>query len=99
MSEKSAIMEALANVEDPELFMSIVDLGLVYRVEVQDDKVEIDYTLTSPGCPLSDIIEADIVKNLGEVTELPVHAQLVWEPMWIPDFMTEEAKLSLGYPI
>ena len=99
MSEKSAVMDALANVQDPELLMSIVDLGLVYRAEVLDDRVEIDYTLTSPGCPLSDIIEADILKNLADVTELPVYTQLVWEPMWIPDYMSEEAKLSLGYPI
>ncbi len=99
MPTKSELMESLSNVEDPELLMSIVDLGLVYRAEIFEDKIEVDYTLTSPGCPLSDIIEADIVKNVEIVTELPVHAKLVWEPVWSPDFMSEEAKLSLGYPI
>lgn len=97
--EKSEIMSALTAVEDPELLMSIVDLGLVYRAEVHDDRVEVDYTLTSPGCPLSDIIESDIVKNIAMITDLPVQARLVWEPLWSPDYMSDEAKLSLGYPI
>jgi len=99
VSNKSAVMDALSNVQDPELMMSIVDLGLVYRVDILDDRIEIDYTLTSPGCPLSDIIERDIVMNLEDVTELPVYAKLVWEPLWSPDYMSDEAKLSLGYPI
>ena len=97
--EKSEIMSALTAVEDPELMMSIVDLGLVYRAEVVDDQIEVDYTLTSPGCPLSDIIERDIVNNLALISDMPVQAKVVWEPMWSPDFMSDEAKLSLGYPI
>jgi len=97
--DKNEILSALTAVEDPELLMSIVDLGLVYKAEVVDDHIEIDYTLTSPGCPLSDIIERDIVKNVGLISDLPVQARLVWEPMWSPDYMSDEAKLSLGYPI
>ena len=99
MLTKNDIIEVLSKVEDPELGMSIVDLGLVYRVEVLDEKVEVDYTLTSPGCPLSEIIERDIIGGLKAVTELPVSAQVVWEPMWQPEYMTDEAKLTLGYPI
>jgi metal-sulfur cluster biosynthetic enzyme len=99
LPEKTELLDALAKVEDPELSMSIVDLGLVYRAEILEDRVEVDYTLTSPGCPLSEIIERDIVKQAGTVTDLPVHARLVWEPLWSPDYMSDEAKLSLGYPI
>jgi metal-sulfur cluster biosynthetic enzyme len=99
MPEKGEILEALRNVEDPELFMSIVDLGLIYNIDVLEDKIEIEYTLTSPGCPLSEVIERDMHANLGIVTELPVQIRLVWEPVWSPDYMTDEAKISLGYPI
>ncbi|MBT3276269.1 MAG: metal-sulfur cluster assembly factor [Spirochaetales bacterium] len=99
MPTRGEILDALKNVEDPELFMSIVDLGLVYRVEVHEDAVEIDYTLTSPGCPLSEQIERDIHMNVEIVTELPIKPKLVWEPVWGPEYMSDEAKISLGYPI
>jgi metal-sulfur cluster biosynthetic enzyme len=97
--ERKEIIEALRNVEDPELLMSIIDLGLVYRAEVVNDAIEIDYTLTSPGCPLSDIIERDIVKEVGTISNLEVKTQLVWEPRWSPDYMSDEAKITLGYPV
>ena len=99
MPTKNEILEMLSNVEDPELGMSIVDLGLVYRVEVLDTGIEIDYTLTSPGGPLSEIIERDIIASLKDVSSLPVSVKVVWEPMWQPDYMTDEAKITLGYPI
>ena len=92
-------LEALKNVNDPELMINIVDLGLVYRVEVSEDKVEIDYTLTSPGCPLSEMIESEIHHKMGEICSLPLVLNLVWAPMWGPEFMTDEAKVELGYPI
>ena len=99
MPSRDEVIKVLESVEDPELMMSIVDLGLVYRVEVGDEGIEIDYTLTSPGCPLSEIIERDIVANVEIITELPVQTKLVWNPPWSPDYMTDEAKISLGYPI
>lgn len=99
MVTRAEILDVLEGVQDPDLFMSITDLGLVYRVEVLKDKVEIDYTLTSPGCPLSEIIERDIIAAVETVTDLPVRPQVVWEPMWQPDFMSDEAKISLGYPV
>ena len=99
MPSRSEVLEALRNVEDPELMMNIIDLGLVYRVEVQQKVVEIDYTLTSPGCPLSEMIERDILANVEIITDLPVQTKLVWSPPWSPDYMSDEAKISLGYPI
>jgi metal-sulfur cluster biosynthetic enzyme len=92
-------MDVLGNVQDPDVLMSIVDLGLVYRVEILEDRVEIDYTLTFPGCPLSEVIERDILAAVETVTDLSVQARLVWEPVWNPDFMSDEAKISLGYPV
>ena len=99
MVTRAEILDVLDTVQDPDLFMSIVDLGLVYRVEVMKERVEIDYTLTTPGCPLSEIIERDIIAAVEKITELTVELRVVWEPMWQPDFMTDEAKISLGYPV
>ena len=99
MITKAEVLDVLGNVQDPDVLMSITDLGLVYRVEILKDRVEIDYTLTFPGCPLSEIIERDIVAAVETVTDLAVQTKLVWEPMWSSDFMSDEAKISLGYPV
>lgn len=99
MVQRGEILDVLKDVEDPELLMSVVDLGLVYRVDVRDDHVEIDFTLTSPGCPAGDMIQEQIVEVVEKHTGLPVEANLVWTPQWGPEYMSDEAKLSLGYPI
>lgn len=99
MVTRREIIDALKNVEDPELLMSIMDLGLVYRAEVVNGSIEVDYTLTSPGCPLSDIIERDIQKEVGNISDLEIKTCLVWEPRWSPDYMSDEAKITLGYPV
>ena len=79
--------------------INIIDLGLIYRVDVKEEAIEIDYTLTSMGCPLSEMIERDIVANVEIVTELPVRTKQVFSPPWSPDYMTDEAKIALGYPV
>ncbi len=100
VSVKIACLDALRKVIDPEIGINIVDVGLIYRVEASDDAVEVDYTLTSPGCPLAEEIEADIRKYVGEVAgDREVKTELVWSPPWNIDFMSEEARLELGYPI
>jgi metal-sulfur cluster biosynthetic enzyme len=97
---RGAVLEELKNVMDPELGMNIVDLGLVYRVDVTDEKVEVDFTLTYPGCPAGESIQQDITSTLQDFTGMEnVAINLVWDPPWRPDFMTEEARVSLGYPI
>jgi metal-sulfur cluster biosynthetic enzyme len=94
------IMVALSGVNDPEINIPITDLGLVYKVEIEGDHVIIDFSLTSPGCPLADYLENEIktavssVDGVGEIT-----TNLVWTPYWGPELMNEEAKLSLGYSI
>ncbi len=100
MVTKGEILDALTGVIDPEIGMNIVDVGLVYRVEPSEDSVEIDFTLTSPGCPLADVIVEDMKKQVAEKTGITeVKTNLVWNPPWSIDFMSEEARLELGYPV
>ncbi|MFP4373939.1 MAG: metal-sulfur cluster assembly factor [Spirochaetaceae bacterium] len=100
MASKGGVLEALKRVIDPEIGLNIVDLGLVYNVEVTDDAIEVEFTLTSPGCPLGDMITNDIRQAVREATGVDtVHANLVWDPPWTVEFMSEEAKLDLGLPI
>lgn len=93
------IFNLLKGVIDPELMVNIIDLGLVYGVRVDENSatIEIDITLTSPGCPLGDVIMEDveqIVKNT--YSEFKVKVNLVWEPTWTLDRLTQEGKEALG---
>lgn len=100
MQSKGELLDALKEVIDPEIGMNIVDVGLIYRVEPGDEKVEIDYTLTSPGCPLADVIERDITQAIQRASGIEnVVCNLVWNPPWSLDFMSEEARIELGFPI
>jgi metal-sulfur cluster biosynthetic enzyme len=100
MVSKGEVLDALSRVVDPEIGLNIVDVGLVYRVDVVEDHIEIDFTLTSPGCPLADTIMQDIHTEVTQATGISdVQANLVWSPPWSLDFMSEEARLQLGYPI
>jgi len=101
MVSKTDIIESLKRVIDPEIGLNIVDVGLIYRVEVIDEEtVEIDFTLTTPGCPLGDSINNDIITVVQEDHAVKnVVTNLVWNPPWNLEFMSEEARLDLGYPI
>lgn len=99
MITKEAVLDQLRKVLDPELNVNIVDLGLVYDVIIDQEKksVEINMTLTSPGCPLSFVFEEWVpaaVKNLEEVKD--VRISLVWEPAWNPDMIQDDVKEDLG---
>lgn len=92
------VMEALKNVHDPELGINIVDLGLVYGVEVEGATVHITYTLTTMGCPIGPLIEAEIQQFLAGVEGVSeVEAEMVLRPPWTPEMMSEEAKAALGF--
>jgi metal-sulfur cluster biosynthetic enzyme len=99
MPTKEAVFEALRRVEDPELGMDIVDLGLVYEVEVAEPNVKVVHTLTSMGCPAGPMIQEDIVTTVRasfpEVAE--VELELTWDPPWTPDLMSDDAKFILGF--
>jgi len=94
------IMNALSRVYDPEINVPITDLGLVYKVDLDGDHVIIDFSLTSPGCPLGDYLENEIRTNVSKVKGVgSITTNLVWTPYWGPELMNDEARLSLGYSI
>lgn len=91
------ILEALKVVIDPELGISVVDLGLIYDVEVHDEVVKVTYTLTTMGCPVGPLIEQQMQSIL---TQLPgikiIDARLTFEPPWSMERMSEDARLAMG---
>jgi FeS assembly SUF system protein len=95
---KARVVEAISQVYDPEIPVNIYELGLIYRLEVaRDGMVEIDMTLTSPACPVAGSLPGDVEIRVREVEGVnDVHIELVWEPPWSPEKMTEAAKLELG---
>ncbi len=97
-SLKERVLEVLKNVHDPELGVNIVDLGLVYGVEIEDKTVHVTYTLTTMGCPIGPLIEAEMKQFLSGVEGIDeVNAEMVLRPPWTPEMMSEEAKAALGY--
>ncbi|MBQ9523698.1 MAG: DUF59 domain-containing protein [Bacteroidaceae bacterium] len=93
------VIEVLRTVYDPEIPVNIYDLGLIYRVELNDDATElsVDMTLTAPSCPAADFILEDVRQKLETISVLTkVDVQLVFEPEWNKDMMSEEAKVELG---
>ena len=92
------VFEALRVVEDPELGMDVVDLGLVYDVAVEGDAVSVTYSLTSMGCPAGAQIEQDIRDVVGSMEGVgTVKAELTFSPPWSPDMMSDDAKSVLGF--
>jgi metal-sulfur cluster biosynthetic enzyme len=93
------VYEALRNVYDPELGINIVDLGLVYDVQVEGDgHVRIEYTLTTMGCPIGPLIEQQMQAFLAPLPGVTsVDIEMVLRPPWSPEMMSEEAKAALGY--
>ncbi len=92
------VLDALRNVYDPELGINIVDLGLVYEVRVDPDgSVDIEYTLTTMGCPIGPLIEDQMRALLANVEGAgEVRPEMVLRPAWSPEMMSDEAKAALG---
>ncbi|MBU8682917.1 metal-sulfur cluster assembly factor [Bacillus sp. GM2] len=95
---KENIMGALEQVVDPELGVDIVNLGLVYDVDMDENgKTDVTMTLTSMGCPLAPIIVDEVKKALADIPEVKeVDVQIVWNPPWTRDKMSRYAKIALG---
>lgn len=92
------VRQALRQVKDPELDMNIVDLGLVYDVEVDDGLVRINMTLTSPGCPAGPMITNDIYKAVRAIDGVKdVDIDIVWEPYWTPDRIDPKIRAMMGF--
>ncbi|MBE3599116.1 MAG: metal-sulfur cluster assembly factor [Limnochordaceae bacterium] len=95
---EEVVREALRQVVDPELGLNIVDLGLVYGIDVQDGKVHIRMTLTAIGCPLSFMVNEMVNQAVRQIPGVEsVEVELVWDPPWTPDKMSEEARALLGF--
>lgn len=93
------VVEMLKTVYDPEIPVNVYDLGLIYRIELNDDltQLDVDMTMTAPSCPMADFILEDVRQKLETIEGLAtVNVNLVFEPEWTQDMMTEEAKLELG---
>ena len=92
------IIEALKAVYDPEIPVNIYELGLIYRVDVEDDNaVKIEMTLTSPGCPVAGTLPGEVEEKVRAVEGVKdAEVEVVWDPPWNPSMMTEEAQLELG---
>ncbi|HEY3208158.1 MAG TPA: metal-sulfur cluster assembly factor [Gaiellaceae bacterium] len=98
MPTREEVFEALRAVEDPELGMDIVELGLLYDVEVEGPKVRVIHTLTSMGCPVGPMIQENvdqIVRAMPDVEDVDV--ELTWDPPWSPEKMSDDAKFILGF--
>ena len=100
MPTEEAVREALRSVDDPEAGMNIVDLGLVYGIDVTLERVRVELTLTSPACPLGDLISDNARRAITALLPdgVGVDVELVWEPFWTPDRMSESAKQTFGWP-
>ena len=93
-----SIRQALRQVKDPELDMNIVDLGLVYDIEVDEGLVRINMTLTSPGCPAGPMITNDIYKVVRAMAGVKdVDIDIVWEPYWTPDRIDPRIRAMMGF--
>lgn len=91
------IVEVLKTVYDPEIPVNIYDLGLVYKIDMDGTVVSIDMTFTAPSCPMADFILDDVKQKVEGVTGITkAIVNLVYEPEWSRDMMSEEAKLELG---
>lgn len=100
LSIEERAIELLKTVFDPEIPVNIYDLGLIYRIEVKEENttLEVDMTLTAPNCPAADFIVEDVQQKLECIEGLTqVKVNLVFEPEWTKDMMTEEAKMELGF--
>ena len=95
---KSKVIEEIKKIYDPEIPVNIYELGLIYKIEVDEkNKINIDMTLTSPNCPVAESLPKEVKENIMKVEGVSdVNLNLVWEPPWDKDKMSEAAKLELN---
>ena len=97
MEIKNKIIEEMKKIYDPELPVNIYELGLIYDIQVTGNKAEIKMTLTSPNCPVAESLPEEVKEGAMQVEEInQVDIQLVWDPPWTKDMMSDAAKLELN---
>ena len=93
---KEEIIECIKTVMDPEIPVNIYDLGLIYSINIDDNNVEIKMTLTNPNCPVAGEMPVNVGKSIEQIKGLnSVKVNIVWEPEWTKELMSEDAKLAL----
>lgn len=99
MPDEDAIRDALRQVDDPEAGMNIVDLGLVYAIDIADSAVRVDMTMTTAACPMADMIMERAREAVGAIVAegTAVDVRLVWDPPWTPDRMSGVAREHFGW--
>ena len=95
---KNKVIEEIKKIYDPEIPVNIYELGLIYKIEVDEkNKVNLDMTLTSPNCPVAESLPKEVKEGAMQVEGIEdVDLELVWDPQWDRDMMSDEAKLQLG---
>ena len=94
---KEKVINEIKKIYDPEIPVNIYELGLIYKIEVNDNKVIIEMTLTSPNCPVAESLPKMVKDNVLKIEEVSdVDLKLVWSPPWTKDMMSEAAKLELN---
>ncbi len=93
------VIEVLRTVHDPEIPVNVFDMGLIYRIDVEDDNtVVIDMTLTTPHCPVAETLPIEVERRVREIEGVKdCRVNIVWDPPWHPGMMSEEARLELGF--
>jgi len=96
---RQPILDALTKVVDPEVAMSIVDVGLIYGVEVTAERLHVLITMTSAACPVTDVIVEEVESELDRIapSELLVHVELAWDPPWTMERMSPRARRFMGW--
>ena len=97
----AAAWNALAGVYDPELYLDVVSLGLVYDVREEDGRLVVEMTMTTPGCPVSESLPEEARTAVRQATgdSIPVEVRVVWDPPWSPSMMDETAAAALGFRV
>tara|TARA_B110000438_G_C15596290_1_gene556004 strand:+ start:302 stop:604 length:303 start_codon:yes stop_codon:yes gene_type:complete len=95
---KNKVIECIKKIFDPEIPVNIYELGLIYKIEVDEkNKVNVDMTLTSPNCPVAESLPNDVKDNIKKIEDVSdVNVNVIWEPPWEKEMMSEAAKLELN---
>ena len=98
---REAAWDALRTVYDPELYLDVVTLGLVYEVRAESDKLVVEMTMTTPGCPASEVLPEMARAAIDDALSgaVPVDVRVVWDPPWSPAMIDEEAAAALGFRV
>ena len=98
MADREKIIEALKNVQDPEIQLDVWSLGLIYNIEIEGSKVKILMTFTSPMCPYGPALLDDVRRHVSSVEGVgEVDVEITFNPVWGPDKMSEDARMALGF--